>query len=87
MPWRNLIRWLALVCGLAVLFWRAPLALRDFRDWREAAVNDPSAAELYETDLWFEAAGGTVALGLGLLIFLGLRRKPIGGPSGNSASR
>ena len=84
---RNLIRWLALVCGLAVLLWRAPHTLRKYRDWREAKVNDPSAAELYETDLWFEAAGGTVALGLGLLIFLGLRRKPIGGPSGNSASR
>jgi hypothetical protein len=87
MPWRNFFRWLALVGGLAILLWRAPHALRDYRDWREAAVIDPSAAELYETDLWFEAAGVTVALGLGLLIFFSLRRKPIGGPSGDSSLR
>ena len=83
MPWRNLFRWVALLGALAILLWRAPHALRDYRDWREAKVNDPSIAELYETDLWFEGAGVTVALGLGLLIFLGLRRKPIGGPGGH----
>ena len=83
MPWRNLLRWIALVGGLAILLWRAPHALRDYRDWREAKVNDPSAAELYETDLWFEAAGVTVAVGFGLLIFFGLKEeeKPIGGAS------
>jgi hypothetical protein len=84
MPWRNLIRWVALVCGLAIMLWRAPVAIRDFRDWREAAISDPSAAELYETDFWFETAGMVIALGLGLVFFYGLKRKEklVGGAGG-----
>jgi hypothetical protein len=64
--------------------WRGPHVLRDYRDWREAKVTDPSAAELYETDFWFETAGIVIALGLGLVVFYGLKRKkePIGGPGG-----
>jgi len=48
MAWRNLIRWAALLGAIAVVFWLRPSAQRDYRDWREAVVSDPSAAELYE---------------------------------------
>ena len=75
MPWRNLVRWVALVCGLTVLSWRTPEAIQDYREWREAAVNDPSVAELYVTNLWFETAGIVIALSLGLGIFFSLKRE------------
>jgi hypothetical protein len=75
MRWRNLIRWAALVCAIAVVVWLMPDAARNYRAWREAEINDPSAAELYETNLWFDAAGMAAALGFGSLIFVGLRRK------------
>ena len=74
MPWRNLIRWAALVCAIVIVLWLAPEVVRNYRDWRESAVNDPSAAELYETNFWFDAAGIAAGLGLGLLIFIGLKR-------------
>ena len=75
MPWRNLIRWTALVCAIAVVLWLGASAIRNYRDWREVAVNDPSAAELYETDFWFDAAGIAAGLSIGSLIFFGLKQK------------
>ena len=89
MPWRNLIRWAALVCSIAIVFWLGPSAIRSYRDWREAAVNDPSAAELYETEFWFEAAGIAAPLGIGSVFFFVLRHKkePCRGTSGGSIQK
>ena len=75
MPWRNLLRWAALGCALAVVIWLGPSAFRNYRDWREAAVNDPSAAELYETDFWLDAAAIAAGLGIESLIVFGLKQK------------
>ena len=77
MPWRNFIRWAALLCMIAVALWLAPNAGRNYRNWRESAVNDPSAAELYRTGFWMDAVGIVVALMAGSSIFFGLKKKEV----------
>jgi hypothetical protein len=75
MAWWNLIRWAALLSAVAVVVWLGPNAVRNYRDWREALVNDPSVADLYETNLWFDSAGIAAGLIVGSLIFFGLKQK------------
>jgi hypothetical protein len=75
MPWRNIIRWAALIGTVAVVVWLAPSANRNYREWRETAVNDPSAAELYQTALWVDAAGIATGFIVGAFIFFGVKPK------------
>jgi hypothetical protein len=66
---------MALLGAVAVVVWLGPSAARNYRDWREALVNDPSVAELYEMNLWFDSAGIAAGLVIGSLIFFGLKQK------------
>jgi hypothetical protein len=58
-----------------VVVWLGPNAVQNYRDWREALVHDPSVADLYEVNLWFNSAGIAAGLAIGSLIFFGLKQK------------
>ena len=75
MHWRTWLRWAGLAGACAVLLWLGPAAARDYRDRREALVNDPSAAELYEIDFYFDVGGLVVGMGAGLLVYFFFRTK------------
>jgi hypothetical protein len=48
--------------GIALAAWRTPVAFDDWKGWQESRGSDPSAAELYEVDFWFEM--GLISVGL-----------------------
>ena len=53
---------LLLVAGLAGAAWLGSVALYWYREWRRWRVEDPSAAELYQINWWFETGATVVAL-------------------------
>jgi hypothetical protein len=64
---------LILLVGLLCAIWRGILAFSWFRHWRRWEVEDPSIAELYQVNCWFEIAYSLVGLilaGIGLRILL-----------------
>ena len=65
--WRAL--WMLAAGGL--ILWRAPLAWASWREWRQWRILDPSAADLYLTDFWFEIAPVTIgaAIQVGAILF------------------
>jgi hypothetical protein len=46
-----------LLTGVAVMVWRGLFAAGAARAWFQNRVFDPSAAELYAIDFWFNFAG------------------------------
>jgi hypothetical protein len=62
-----------LVAATAVTGYRLPKAYHDFREWRSALRTDPSAADLYWTNLVVDMVGMAVVLCVGLGLFYLLR--------------
>ena len=56
---------------------RAVDAVEAWRHWRELAVSDPSAAELYQTTFWLDLGIAAVSVGLACLVWW-LLRPPAG---------
>jgi hypothetical protein len=52
----------AFLAGLAFATWRGMLAVHWFEEWSQARVSDPSEAELFEVNAWFET--GFTLIGL-----------------------
>ena len=76
MPTRTLARRaLALIGGL-IAGWRLVGAIANWREWRRWAATDPSAAELYQLNLWFDVATAAVAAGMAGLLWYLLRPTP-----------
>lgn len=48
-------------------------AVGNWREWHRWAATDPSAADLYRTNFWFDLASVAVAIGLAALLFYLLR--------------
>jgi hypothetical protein len=84
--WRNLIRWLAVVCGVLILMERAPEAIYSYQKWHQLANHDPSHADFYRKVFFGEMIVGAIAVSAGQAIFTGLRQKkePRRGTSGGS---
>jgi hypothetical protein len=70
---RDAVRWGLLVAAVAVTGYRLPKAFRDFREWRLALHEDPSAADLYWTNFMVDVVGAAVILCVGLGLFYLLR--------------
>jgi len=65
--------WLLIIAGLFWAIWRAILALSWLQEWRQWRIADPSAAELYQLNWWFEAglaAIGIAAAGIGVSLLV-----------------
>jgi hypothetical protein len=52
---------------------RAVEAVYDWRQWHALAVPDPSAAELYQTNFWFDVVAVLVFVAAAWLVHLLLR--------------
>lgn len=63
-----------IVASVAYLAWRGAAAFYWFRLWRQSVVDDPSAAELYQVNFWFELAFAAPGLVVALLAVMWLRR-------------
>ena len=48
-------------------------ALTNWREWHRWAVDDPSVADLYRTNFWFDLASSAAAIALAALLFHLLR--------------
>jgi hypothetical protein len=70
---RDAVRWGLLLAGVAVAGYRLPSTFRAFQQWRAALPIDPSAADLYKTNLIVNAVGIVVVLALALGVFYLLR--------------
>jgi hypothetical protein len=57
---------------------RAIDAVEAWRRWRELAVSDPSAADLYRTTAWLDVGITAVGVGLAGLVWWVLRPPPAG---------
>jgi hypothetical protein len=71
--YRDAIRWGLLIAAVAVTGFRVPQVLRQYREWRRALPIDPSAADLYRTELFVSLVGIAVVLCVGLGAFYLLR--------------
>ena len=71
--YRDAIRWGLLIASVAVTGFRLPQVFRTFREWRGALPIDPSAADLYRTELLVSIIGIAVVLCVGLGAFYLLR--------------
>jgi len=71
--YRDAIRWGLLIAAVAVTGFRVPQIWREYREWRYALPIDPSAADLYRTELMVSMVGIAVALCVGLGAFYLLR--------------
>jgi hypothetical protein len=71
--YRDAIRWGLLIASLAVTGFRLPQVFRNFREWRRALPIDPSAADLYRTELVVSVIGIAVVLCVGMGAFYLLR--------------
>jgi hypothetical protein len=71
--YREAIRWGLLIASIAVTGFRLPQVFRDVREWRRALPIDPSAADLYRTELMVSVIGIAVVLCVGVGAFYLLR--------------
>ena len=71
--YRDAIRWGLLIAAAAVTGFRIPQVVREYREWRRALPIDPSAADLYRTELVVSLVGIGVVLCIGLGGFYLLR--------------
>jgi hypothetical protein len=67
--------WLLFIGGSGLAVWRGALAFHWLREWEAWRVADPSAAELYAVNLWFEIGGTLAALVCAIAGFLLLRKQ------------
>jgi hypothetical protein len=74
--YRDAIRWGLLLAAAVVSGWRSFGAFREFRNWRSAMPNDPSAADLYRLNFEIDAIGIAVVMAIGLGAFYLLRPSP-----------
>jgi hypothetical protein len=74
--YRDAIRWGLLLAAVMVSSWRSFGAFREFRNWRSAMSNDPSAADLYRLNFEIDAIGIAVVIAIGLGAFYLLRTSP-----------
>ena len=54
--------WLLFIGCLGLAAWRGALAFHWLREWEAWRIADPSAAELYEVNFWFEIGWTLMAL-------------------------
>ena len=71
--YRDAVRWGLFLAAVAVTGYRLPRVMRDFQQWRGALPMDPSAAELYRSNLEIDAIGMAVVLTIGVALFYALR--------------
>jgi hypothetical protein len=71
--YRDAFRWGLLLAATVVSSWRCFDAFREFRNWRSALPNDPSAADLYRLNFEIDAIGIAVVMAIGLGAFYLLR--------------
>jgi len=68
---RRIAGWALFIVGVGLGAWRTTLAIGAARNWLDWHLSDPSGAELYALDFWFEAASavvGAAGAGLGLWV-------------------
>ncbi len=71
--YREAVRWGLLLAAVAVSGWRLPGIVRDYRNWRMALPIDPSAADLYKTNLEVGVIGIAVVLLISAGVFFLLK--------------
>lgn len=71
---RDAIRWGLLLAAIAVVGFRLPRVYRDYQAWHEVRVSDPSAADLFSTNLEVSVVGIAIILLIGVGLFYVLRR-------------
>jgi hypothetical protein len=70
---RDAVRWGLLLAAVAVSGYRLPGTFRNFQQWRAALPIDPSAADLYKTNLGVNAVGIAIILVVAAAAFYLLR--------------
>jgi len=73
--YRDAVRWGLLLAGVAVTGYRFPRVVHDLRQWHEALAIDPSAADVYRTNLIVDSVGIAVVLAIGLALFYAMRQR------------
>jgi len=53
--------------GIAWAIWRGVLAFSSFQQWREWKLKDPSGAELYQVNCWFDSAFSLIGVVVAVL--------------------
>jgi hypothetical protein len=77
---RRILGHLAILAAVAMSGYSAYLAARSYAEWRKWRISDPSAAELYQIDIWWESAlclGGLIAAALVAYWIRPSRRRPL----------
>jgi hypothetical protein len=72
---RDAIRWGLLLAAIAVAGFRLPGIYRDYQAWHEVRVTDPSAADLFWTNLQVSVVGIGIILCIGIGAFYLLRSR------------
>lgn len=72
---RNILRWIFLLLALVFVVWTAPQMIHNLREWRAAEPGDPVAAEFWRSVFYMDLEQTAIVLGMGLLIWFGLRRR------------
>lgn len=70
---RSVIRYGCVLAGGFLAGSRVVSAIRNWREWHRWAVLDPSAADLYRTNFWFDLATAGIAIGLAAVLYRLLR--------------
>ena len=76
MSTRSLVRYAGVLLGGLIAGWRLVGAIANWREWRRWAATDPSAAELYQINLWFDLASAAFAAAIAALLWHLLRPTP-----------
>jgi hypothetical protein len=69
------LAWSLLAVGVGMALWRGARAVFWLREWSAARISDPSAAELYQINLWLEVAFAAIAFAIGFGAFRLLPRR------------
>lgn len=75
---KRTLGWILLIGGTSALGWNVIMTARSLRSWVHWRASDPSAAELYQVNLWYYGSGTaicTVAIWIGARAALGRRQK------------